>query len=62
MKKSRGNKSINIKNVLTEISLITVGALVGIAVDNWNTNRLFKIEVDDYLSEIKSEIQTRIEF
>ena len=62
MKKSRGNKSINIKNVLTEISLITVGALVGIAVDNWNTNRLFKIEVDDYLSEIKSEIQTGIEF
>ena len=62
MKKSRGNKSINIKNVLTEISLITVAALVGIAVDNWNTNRLFKIEVDDYLSEIKSEIQTGIEF
>ena len=36
--------------------------LVAIAVDNWNTNRLIKIEVDDYLFEIKSEIQGGIEF
>ena len=62
MRRSVENKSINIKHILTEISLITVGVLVAIAVDNWNTNRLIKIEVDDYLFEIKSEIQGGIEF
>ena len=62
MKRSGGNKPINLKHVLTEISLITVGVLVAIAVDNWNTNRLIKIEVDDYLFEINSEIQAGIEY
>ena len=51
------NKSINIKFILIEIILVTIGVLMAIAVNNWNTNRLIKIEVDNYLLEIRSEIQ-----
>ena len=48
------NKSINIKFILIEIILVTIGVLMAIAVNNWNTNRLIKIEVDNYLLEIRS--------
>ena len=32
------NKSINIKFILIEIILVTIGVLMAIAVNNWNTN------------------------
>ena len=56
------NKSINIKFISIEIILVTVGVLMAIAVNNWNTNRLIKIEVDNYLLEIRSEIQGGIRY
>ena len=56
------NKSINIKFILIEIILVTVGVLMAIAVNNWNTSRLIKIEVDNYLLEIRSEIQGGIKY
>jgi len=56
------NKSINIKFILIEIILVTIGVLMAIAVNNWNTNRLIKIEVDNYLLEIRSEIQGGIKY
>jgi hypothetical protein len=56
------NKSINIKFILIEIILVTIGVLMAIAVNNWNTNRLIKIEVDNYLLEIQSEIQGGIKY
>ena len=56
------NKSVNIKFILIEIILVTIGVLMAIAVNNWNTNRLIKIEVDNYLLEIRSEIQGGIKY
>ena len=56
------NKSINIKFILIEIILVTIGVLMAIAVNNWNTNRLVKSEVDNYLLEIRSEIQGGIKY
>lgn len=62
MNKLGRNKSINLKYIITEIILVTVGVLIAIAVNNWNTNRLIKIEVDNYLLEIRSEIQGGIRY
>ena len=62
MNKLGRNKSINLKYIITEIILVTVGVLIAIAVNNWNTNRLIKIEVDNYLLEIRSEIQGGIKY
>ena len=62
MNKLGRNKSINLNYIITEIILVTVGVLIAIAVNNWNTNRLIKIEVDNYLLEIRSEIQGGIKY
>lgn len=50
-------KKIDVKYVITEISLVTIGILVALAIDNWNSERLLKKEVDEYLVEIQFEIE-----
>ena len=49
--------NINIKYILTEISLVTIGILVAIAIDNWNSERLLKTEINNYLIEVQYEIE-----
>ncbi len=48
---------INIKYILTEISLVTIGILVAIAIDNWNSEKLLKKEINNYLIEVQYEIE-----
>ena len=48
---------INIKYIFTEISLVTIGILVAIAIDNWNSERLLKTEINNYLIEVQYEIE-----
>jgi hypothetical protein len=50
-------KKFNLKYIVTEISLVTIGILVALAIDNWNSDRLMTNEVNDYLVEIQFEIE-----
>jgi len=56
------NRSIDLKYVVVEITLVTIGILIAIGVNNWNSSRLIQIEIDDYLLEIHSEIQSGIKY
>ena len=56
------NRSIDLKYVVVEITLVTIGILIAIEVNNWNSSRLIQIEIDDYLLEIHSEIQSGIKY
>ena len=49
------NKSrLDFQYIVVEIILVTVGILIAIAIDNWNSSRLTQLEVDEYLFEIHS--------
>ena len=57
------NKSrLDFQYIVVEIILVTVGILIAIAIDNWNSSRLTQLEVDDYLFEIHSEIEVKIRY
>ena len=40
------NRSIDLKYVVVEITLVTIGILIAIGVNNWNSSRLIQIEID----------------
>ncbi len=50
-------EKLNIKYIVIEISLVTIGILVAIAINNWNSERLLKKEIDNYLVEVQYEIE-----
>ena len=57
MKIFKNKTRLDFQYIVIEITLVTIGILIAIAIDNWNSNRLTQIEVDDYLLEIHSEIE-----
>ena len=62
MKIFKNKTRLDFQYIVIEIALVTIGILIAIAIDNWNSDRLTQIEVDDYLLEIHSEIEGGINY
>lgn len=50
-------EGLNFKHLIREISMVTVGILVALAIDNWNSERLLNQEINEYLVNIQYEIE-----
>ena len=55
-------RRFNIKYVIAEIFLITAGILIALGIDNWNNDRIEQKEVNNYLIEIKKELENNIKW
>lgn len=49
-------EKFNFRYIVREISLVTIGILVALAIDNWNSDRLLEKEINEYLVDIQYEI------
>jgi len=49
-------EKFNFKHLIKEISMVTIGILVALAIDNWNSDRLLEKEINEYLVDIQYEI------
>ena len=49
-------EKFNFKYLIKEISMVTIGILVALAIDNWNSDRLLEKEINEYLVDIQYEI------
>ena len=49
-------EKFNFKHLIKEISMVTIGILVALAIDNWNSDRLLDKEINEYLVDIQYEI------
>ena len=58
----KNQSRLDFQYIVVEIALVTIGILIAIAIDNWNSNKLTQIEIDDYLLEIHSEIEVAIKY
>ena len=52
----KNQSRLDFQYIVVEIALVTICILIAIAIDNWNSNKLTQIEIDDYLLEIHSEM------
>lgn len=50
-------EKFNFKYLIREISMVTIGILVALAIDNWNSDRLLDKEINGYLVDIQYEIE-----
>ena len=50
-------EKFNFKYLIREISMVTIGILVALAIDNWNSDRLLDKEINEYLVDIQYEIE-----
>jgi len=57
-----GNRKFNLKYVLAEVFLITAGILIALAIDNWNTERIEQKEINEYLVQIKNELEFNLKY
>ena len=49
-----------IKYAIGEIILVVIGILIAVQINNWNTDRLEKIEVANFLEQIETELESDI--
>ena len=49
------------KYAIGEIVLIVIGILIAVQINNWNTERVQEIDVEDYLIRLKNEYEYNIE-
>jgi hypothetical protein len=49
-----------LKYAIGEIVLVVIGILIALSINNWNTNRLEKIEAANYLEQIITELESDI--
>ncbi|MDG2372093.1 MAG: hypothetical protein P8L83_05730 [Flavobacteriaceae bacterium] len=54
--------SFNLRYIIIEITLVAIGILLAISIDDWNSDRLLQIEINKYLVEIDKEIESGIEY
>mgnify|MGYP003690044365 FL=1 len=58
---SNSNKiSVLLKYAIIEISLVVIGILIALQINNWNENRLLNIQKEENLINLKSAIQKDI--
>ncbi|MAH82013.1 MAG: hypothetical protein CMC21_02005, partial [Flavobacteriaceae bacterium] len=57
-----GNRKFNLKYILAEVFLITAGILIALAIDNWNTERIEQKEINEYLVQIKNELEFNLKY
>ena len=57
-----GNRKFNLKYILVEVFLITAGILIALAIDNWNTERIEQKEINEYLVQIKNELEFNLKY
>ena len=58
MEKNKTGKYL--KYAIGEIILVVIGILIALSINNWNTNRLEKKEVANFLEQIETEIESDI--
>jgi hypothetical protein len=49
-----------VKYAIGEIILVVIGILIAVQINNWNTDRLEKIEVANFLEQIETELESDI--
>ena len=52
--------SVLLKYAIIEISLVVIGILIALQINNWNENRLLNIQKEENLINLKSAIQKDI--
>jgi len=53
---NEGKTSKYFKYAIGEIILVVIGILIALQINNWNENRLEKVEANNYLKQIKTEL------
>ena len=57
---SQGKTGKYFKYAIGEIVLVVIGILIALSINNWNTNRLEKKEVANFLEQIEAELESDI--
>ena len=48
------------KYAIGEIVLVVIGILIALSINNWNTNRINHIKEDNYLVNLKSDLNNQL--
>tara|TARA_Y100000996_G_scaffold406621_1_gene383183 strand:- start:480 stop:1220 length:741 start_codon:yes stop_codon:yes gene_type:complete len=59
---SHEKRRFNIKYILAEIFLITAGILIALGIDNLNSERIEQKEINEYLVQIKNELEFNLKY
>ncbi len=55
-------RSFSLVSISMEILLVTLGILIALAIDNWNTNRLEQNEIREYVVEMHKEFESVLKY